>query len=105
AGQPATAARLFEAVRHAGAAAAGQAAWGLQPGARADLLVLDEGDPALAGIPGPHRLDALVFSAPTRPWRDVMVAGHWVRRAHLQSGRDAARLDFTAVMHRLWGGA
>ncbi|MBQ0957594.1 formimidoylglutamate deiminase [Ideonella sp. 4Y11] len=104
-GQAATAARLFETARQAGAAAAGQPSWGLQPGARADLLVLDDSDPALAGIPGSHRLDALVFSAPARPWHDVMVAGHWVRRAHVQPGRDAARLDFAAVMHRLWGGA
>ncbi|MBQ0929863.1 formimidoylglutamate deiminase [Ideonella sp. 4Y16] len=100
--QPATAARLFEAARQAGAAAAGLPAWGLTPGARADLLVMAADDPALTGIPASHRLDALVFSAPTRPWRDVMVAGTWVRQSNHQPGREAAAERLAAVMQRLW---
>ena len=76
--EPATAARLFERMRQGGAAAAGQPAWGLQPGARADLLLLQPADPALAGLPVSHLLDGLVFAAAERPVARVMVAGHWV---------------------------
>ena len=74
-GQPATAARLWQLALDAGGRAAGQAAWGLRVGARADLLVIDTADAALVGVPGDHRLDALVFSSPGRPWQEVMVAG------------------------------
>jgi formimidoylglutamate deiminase len=105
--QGATAARLFESACAAGGRAAGQARWGLQRGARADLLVIDPQDPALAGVPASHRLDALVFSAPAGPWQGVMVAGRWVipcpaadGRPHTGPGPDPA---YTRVMARLWG--
>ncbi len=75
ASQPATAARLFERLRAGGAAAAGLALWGLQPGARADFLVLDADEPALLGVPPERLLDATVFAAPARPFRQVWVAG------------------------------
>ena len=77
--QPATAARLFDRVLAGGAAAAGFSRWGLVPGARADLLVLDTQDAALAGLPASHWLDGVVFAAPTRPFSAVMVAGRWAR--------------------------
>lgn len=101
-GQPATAARLWQLALDAGGRAAGQAAWGLRVGARADLLVIDTADAALVGVPGDHRLDALVFSSPGRPWQEVMVAGRWVvqaRHAH-STGPTSAR--FADVMNRLW---
>ena len=68
-GEPSTAARLFERVLAGGAAAAGFARWGLQAGARADLLVVDPRDPALLGLPPEHLLDALVFAARRDPSR------------------------------------
>ena len=71
-------------------------AWGLTVGARADLLVLDTQDDALLGVPAERLLDALVFSSPGRPFRDVMVAGRWVRR----SAGTAER--FADAMHALW---
>ena len=77
-GAPSTAARLFERVLVGGAAAAGFGAWGLQAGARADLLVIDADDPALADQSPEHWLDTLVFSSPVRPFARVMVAGRWV---------------------------
>lgn len=76
---PSTAARLFEAALAGGASAAGFARWGLVAGARADLLVPDPDDPATAGLPPAQFLDALVFSAPVRPFARAMVAGRWVR--------------------------
>jgi formimidoylglutamate deiminase len=77
AGIPSTAERLFGLAVSAGAAAAGRPAWGLRPGARADALVADLQDAPLLGVPSERLLDALVFSSPGRPWRDVMVAGRW----------------------------
>jgi formimidoylglutamate deiminase len=77
-GAPSTAARLFERVAAGGGAAAGFGVWGLQPGARADLLVLDPADPALADVDASTLLDTLVFSSPARPFARVMVAGCWV---------------------------
>lgn len=97
AGQPSTAARLFEAAHDAGAAAAGLPGTGLVPGARADWLVLDTDDDPLLGLPPDHWLDGLVFSAPGRPFKSVYVAGECVVRhgrhvhdAHLRAAfRDA----------------
>ena len=98
----ATAERLWRRVVAGSAAAAGQRLWGLQPGARADLLVVDTRDASLLGVPATHLLDALVFTSPGRPWRDVMVAGRFVfsARHHAVAARIAAR--FEAVMHELW---
>lgn len=79
-GMPASAERLFEGCLAGGAAAAGLHRWGLRPGARADLLVVDTDDESLLGVPDGQLLDALVFSSPARPWRDVLVAGRWVIR-------------------------
>jgi len=81
-GSPASAQRLFNGSLAGGAAAAGFDSWGLQAGARADLLVVDAEDESLLGLPVEQLLDALVFSSPCRPWRDVMVSGRWVVRNH-----------------------
>jgi formimidoylglutamate deiminase len=101
-GTPATAARLFERVLPGGAAAAGFQAWGLVPGARADLLVLDPQDDALLGVPAERVLDAFVFSSPGRAIREVYVAGEQV----VADGRhrDDARLRgaFAEAMAALW---
>ncbi len=101
-GQPSTAERLFQRVLEGGATAAGQRHWGLLAGARADLLVVDESAPALLGMPPSRTLDALVFSSPCRPWRDVMVAGEWVVRDHRHPHSAAIAARFMAVLQVLW---
>ena len=100
-GQPSSAARLFERVRAGGAAAAGFTCWGLQVGARADLLVLNEADPALLGLSRQHALDAAVFATPTQPFRDVMVAGQWRLRGLQHTGQRAIASEFVAAMASL----
>ena len=95
--EPSTAARLFERVSAGGAAAAGFARWGLKPGARADLLVLDRLDPALRGLPADHLLDGIVFTASARPFARVMVAGRWCA---LNDEGIASRFD--DAMQALW---
>lgn len=100
-GEPATAARLFGRALQAGGTAAGFARWGLRPGARADLLVLDAQDAALLGVPAERLLDALVFCAPAQPFGDVMVAGRWVPRAQ-RSAASASAARFADAMRALW---
>jgi formimidoylglutamate deiminase len=100
-GEPATAARLFQRALQAGGSAAGFKRWGLRAGARADLLVLDNDDPGLLGIPPGRLLDALVFAGAVRPFRDVLVAGRWVRRGHESTATDPAPA-FAAAMAALW---
>ncbi len=102
AGQPSTAARLWSCVNDGGGRAAGFARWGLQSGARADLLVIDTEDASLLGVPAAQVLDALVFSSPGRPFRDVLVAGQWAVRDHRQANAAALASRFTSAMHELW---
>jgi len=103
--QPATAARLFDAVLDGGRRAAGFARWGLRSGARADLLVIDSGDASLLGVPADRLLDALVFSSPGQPWRDILVAGRWVQREHRLAARHDIAARFATAMHALWAEA
>jgi len=99
--QPSTAARLFDAVQRGGAGAAGFPHWGLQAGARADLLVVNLTDAALLGLPTSHVLDALVFASPALPFTAVMVAGRWVHPV----ARMPAATAFKATMRDLWPGS
>ena len=101
-GLTSTAARLFARAIDGGATAAGFESWGLRAGARADLLVVDRADASLLGIPEAHLLDALVFSSPGRPWRDVMVAGRWQVTNHIHPAAARAAGHFEEAMDRLW---
>jgi len=100
--RPDTAASLFERARAGGGRAAGHARWGLEVGARADLLVVDPDDASLVGLPHARWLDALVFSSPSRPWRDVMVAGRWALRHHHHPQVERISANFARVMQALW---
>jgi formimidoylglutamate deiminase len=93
--RPSTAENLFAAAIHGGGAAAGEPSWGFVAGARADALVVDPREEALLGIPVERLLDALVFSSPGRPWRDIMVGGSWVvrDRAHANASAIARRCE------------
>ncbi len=63
-----------------GARAVAQPIGAIAPGCRADLVVLDGGHPALAGLPADGWLEAAIFGPCPRPVRDVMVGGRWVVR-------------------------
>ena len=101
-GHPSTAARLFGRVLAGGAAAAGFSAWGLVAGARADLLVIDPRAPGLLGVPGSHRLDALVFASDAPAINDVWVAGRQVVSGGVHGQAGTAAAHFAAAMHGLW---
>ena len=93
---PSTAARLFERTLAGGAAAAGQQRWGLVAGARADLVLLNESDAALVGLPASHLLDGVIFAAPAQPFAQAMVSGRWRPRKDTSA-------TFAAAMRALWG--
>jgi formimidoylglutamate deiminase len=100
-GLASTAERLLSRVLAGSAAPAGQPSWGLVAGARADALVIDPHADALLGVDPERSLDALVFSSPTAPWRDVMVAGRWVVRDGVHDGAGAIGARFAAALREL----
>ena len=101
-GVDATAARLFDRTLAGGAAAAGFGRWGLTPGARADLLVLDSQAPGLMGTPASHTLDALVFATGAPALREVWVAGRRVVADGTHCGQSGIAEGFAAAMAELW---
>ncbi len=100
-GVASSAERLVARTLAGAAGAAGQAAWGLVAGARADAIVIDPRADALLGVATDRTLDALVFSSPTAPWRDVMVAGRWVIRDGVHGAAHAIGAKFVAAMAEL----
>ena len=68
---------LFELAAAGGALATGRDTGRLAKGALADLVVLDDESPMLAGHGTDSLLDALVFSGFTLPIDRVMVHGEW----------------------------
>jgi len=95
AGTESTAGVLFNGAVGGGSVAAGQPCGGLAVGQRADFCVPDPSSPALAGVPAPRMLDALVFSSPETPMGRVCVAGRDVD-LHPATG------EFAALMRALW---
>lgn len=63
---------------------------------------MDALDANLLGVPDAHSIDALVFSSPGSPWRDVMVAGQWIVRVHHHAGAEKIATQFVEAMHSLW---
>jgi len=102
-GEPATAARLFEACVRGSAAPAGFKQWGLEPGARADFLVLDTRCSGLLGVPAAARLDALVFASQGEALREVYVAGECRLREGQHPAQAGVAAAFEASMKELWG--
>ncbi len=102
---PSTAERLWMRAQSGGVAAVGFKHWGIVVRARADLLVMDKHDAPLIGVPDAHILDALIFSSPSSPWRDVMVAGQWIVRAHHHAAAEVIACRFGEAMRSLWSGS
>jgi len=94
---------LYAGAARGGAQALARPAGAIAPGSRADFVVLDANDPALAGQPVDALLDAAIFGPCRRPVRDVMVAGRWVVRDghHPREGPVLAR--YRATLARLSG--
>ncbi len=76
-GRPQTGRNLFERAVHGGSLALGHGSGSLHAGANADLVVLDDDSPMLAGHTSRSLIDALVFSGFSLPIDRVMVNGTW----------------------------
>jgi formimidoylglutamate deiminase len=71
---------LYAKAARAGARACGLGTGALEPGARADLLVLDDRIPPLAGAPPGELLDRYIFATDRAAPRHVMIRGRWLVR-------------------------
>ena len=92
---------LWRAAAKGGAQALARPTGVIAPGMRADLVVLDGDDPALAEQPIEHVIDAAIFGPCRRPVRDLMSGGRWIVR----EGRHAREQDvlrrFRAALGRI----
>lgn len=95
---------LLQAAWSGGARACGRPLGRVEPGARADLVVLDPDHPALVGRSGDALLDAWIFSGEDTPVRDVMVGGRWVVRDGRHLRQDEVLGRYRQVARRLAGG-
>lgn len=84
-----------------GAQALGRRIGSLQPGWRADFLVLDPEHPALVAREGDAWLNALVFSGNESPIRDVFVGGRHLVEQGRHRAEDAVARRYRTVMKEL----
>jgi len=84
-----------------GAQAVGRPTGTIAPGRRADLVVLDTMDPALAEQHCDNLLDAAIFGPAVTPVRDVLVAGAVVVKDGRHRDEDVVFARYRAAMARL----
>ena len=89
AAQPSSGETLFAHALAGGAKAAGGALAALAPGHRADIVVLDDASPLLAGRSPQQLVDTWLFAGNANLVRDVMVGGEWVVREHRHRDADS----------------
>ena len=89
---------LWQAALQGGAHAVGRRTGAIEAGARADLLVLDTADVALAEQPAEFVLDAAIFGPARRPVRDVMSGGQWIVRDGRHAREDDVLARYRAVL-------
>lgn len=81
--------------------ALGQNIGELAVGGRADLLVLDGGDPFLATAQDSELLNRWIFACAANPIKDVMTGGSWVIRDGRHAKDEEIKADFTRVLKQL----
>lgn len=98
---PHTGARLWRLAARGGAQSSGAALGRIAVGCRADLLVLNDNEPGLAGLSGDTLLDAFIFSGKASAIRHVMVAGRWRVQDGWHTGEVAAAAVYRHRVRRL----
>jgi formimidoylglutamate deiminase len=96
--EPHVGTRLWREAARSGARALGQPVGEIREGLRADWLVLDPHDPAMAGARIENVLDRLVFTNARSAIRDVVVGGRWVVGNRVHALDDANAIEFEAWM-------
>lgn len=92
---------LWRAALRGGTQASGLPIGTLYPGARADLIVLDEHSPLLAARDERSVLDSFIFAGNTPLARDVMVGGRWVVRDFEHHDQERIAERYRSVVQRL----
>jgi formimidoylglutamate deiminase len=95
---------LLESAWAGGARACGRALGRLEPGCRADLVVLDPDHPSLAGREGDDVLDSWIFSGDDPPVSDVMAGGLWVVREGRHVRSEEIGDAYREALRRIGGG-
>jgi formimidoylglutamate deiminase len=93
--------KLWRAACLGGAQALGQRVGSLAVGCRADWVVLQSEDAALAEQRADGLLDAAIFGPARRPVRDVMIAGLWQVREGRHAHAATALADYRRTLKRL----
>ena len=101
-GRKQTGRSLFELAAEGGALATGQPGGRIQTGYHADLVLLDDDSPMLAGHSTRSFLDALVFSGFTLPIDRVMVRGEWQVVDGRHTDAETARAGYLTVARDLY---
>lgn len=94
---------LLRGALEGGARACGRPLGRLEPGARADFLVLDSRHADFHARGLEEIADAWLFSGSRSPVRSVMVGGRWVIREGRHPEEDAVRDTYLRVMEELRG--
>jgi formimidoylglutamate deiminase len=92
---------LWQGALDGGAQASGRRVGALAPGMRADLLVLDDGHPALYGLTSGDVLSAFVFCGNDNLVRHVLVGGQWVVRDRAHFAQQAIAQRFKLALAQL----
>lgn len=92
---------LYRQALAGGARALGQNVGAIAVGQRADVLVLNTDDAALAEHEGDSLLDAAIFGPTRHPVKDVMVGGRWVVLDGHHALDDGANQRYRATLKRL----
>jgi formimidoylglutamate deiminase len=89
---------LWQSALAGGAQAVGRDTGRIAAHARADLLVLDDDDPALAEQPADCVLDAAIFGPARTPVRHVMSGGRWIVRDGHHAHEEEVLRRYRAVL-------
>ena len=92
---------LWQEALRGGARAAGRPVGALEPGRRADLLVLDAAHPNLADAGPADVMNRLIFCGSDNLVRDVMVGGRWVVRDHRHVAQAAIAQRYQLTLAQL----
>jgi formimidoylglutamate deiminase len=101
AGQRDVAAFLWQGALAGGAQAAGRRLGRLTPGCRADLLVLDDAHPNLAGAAADEVPGRFLFCGNDNLVRDVLAGGRWVIRGGRHADQDGIAQRYIAAVREL----
>jgi formimidoylglutamate deiminase len=96
---------LFDGARAGTARACGRGAGAIEAGRLADLMTLDGGNLALAGLDGDMALDGWIFAGDDRAVCDLWSAGRRLVTAGRHFAREAVEGRYRAVIARLRGAA